>query len=248
MGGVVAVGAALLINGFDLSLYFPSIDIKADQDMKDTTALGSTGAKTYAAGLANRTISGDGFFAWNPADDTLSIKKLFDDAISATVDRLITIGRSGATQGLPAVLLNTKIATLDAAKTKVGDLISTSFQANVTTDGATIGYADGIWLFQGTVTGASNGAAWDNTVTNLTGWIANIHNTDADGTLSGKIQHSTDGSTWVDLVTVTALAKNSAMQSVNIGTPVREFWRWINTGIGGTTNKASVAVKIGYTG
>lgn len=249
MAGVVALGVALVAGGFDLSCFFTSIEPKFDQDMKETTALCSTGPKTFTPGLANRTVQGDGFFAFNSSDDTLSIKKMFDDAFSTSVDILITAGQLGATQGYPAILLNTKLAKADVAKTKVGDLIMTSFEANATADAtnaASFGY--GIWLLQATHTGAANGATYDNTVTNLTGWIVNVHNTDADGTLTGKVQHSTDGSTWVDLVTITAQAKQTASQSVNTTTAVRRYWRWITTAIGGTTNKVSVGVQIGYTG
>lgn len=243
----VALGVAVFADGFDLSGYFTSVEVKGDVDIKDNTVLNSTGARTFQPGLASRQISGDGFFAQNAVDDTLSIDKTFNDAMSSTANKLFSVGPKGVTQGYPAILANTKQAKFDVS-VKVGELIATKFDAKATLDGSVAAFANGIWLISQVFTGAANGATFDNTSTILTGWFANIHNTNADGTVTGKIQHSVDGTTWVDLVTFTALAKNSATQSVDIGTAVRRYWRVIVTAIGGTTAKVSVGAKIGYLG
>ena len=237
----IALGVIVLADGFDLSCYLQSVEFKADVDIKDNTTLCTTNARTYQPGLVAREVNGDGFYAQNAVDDTLSIQKTFDDAFSSTANKLVTIGAKGYAQGYPALMLNTKQAKADVS-VKVGELIMTKFNAKATLDGAVASFARGFWLNQANLpTDALNGNPYDNTLTTLTGWFCQAHVTDADGTASFKVQHSADGATWIDLINFGTMAKNTAAQSVNIGTAVRRYLRIFRAG--GADHAAGLAAR-----
>lgn len=250
MAGTVqgSAGAGIILcQGFDLSPYLQSIEVDQQQDMKDRTNFASGSAKEYAVGLADRSMKAEGFYGDNPANDTLSADYLFNSLFGAGQAFLLTAMPEGATVGNRAIMMNNVLAKYEP-NIKVGELLMALFEAKATGKTGTQGsYARGIALMSQTVTGAVNGAAFDNVTTSV-GWMCQVHNTNADGTLSGKVQHSTNGTVWVDLITVTALAANTAVQFLDTSTTVNEFRRFITTAIGGTTNKASVGFASPYSG
>lgn len=244
----VQLAAVILMNGFDLSAYLKSIDESATQDALDNTNFAVTnGARTFQPGLNERVVSAEGFFAYDGVTDAFSVDRFFTEAFSSSAERLLTFGVQGSIDvGDIAVMMNTKQASFNI-KEVVGDLIMTSFEAKASKDAAQSRYARGIWLMSQTVTGAASGTTVDNAASSV-GWFAHVHNTNSDGTATVKIQHSTDGSTWVDLIDFGAVASLGAEQSANTATTVNRYRRAIVTAIGGTTAKVSVAFKSAYSG
>lgn len=244
----VQTEARVFINGFDLSAYLTTITDTADRNMLDTTNFASTGgAREFQPGISERTISAEGFFAYNSVDDVFSVDKLFSDALDASSERLISYGTQGAiTAGDIATMANIKQASYNVGAT-YGELIMSSFEAKATAAVGLKGYARGVWLISQVFTGAANGASYDNAASS-TGYFAHVHNTNADGTATVKIQHSSDNSVWVDLIDFGAVAAVAAEQAYNTATSVNRYVRVIVTAIGGTTAKISAAIKLGYTG
>lgn len=238
----------IFLNGFDLSCFLREISEDAHMDVLDATSFCTTdGARQYAAGLHERGISAGGFFSYNQVTDAFSVDKLYHDSIAAGVERLLSYGLRGVIDvGDPAVMMNLIASTYDINET-VGEIIMTTFEAKASKDATQNPYARGVWLMSQTVTGAVNGSTHDGTSAQ-TGYFAHVHNTNSDGTASVKVQHSTDGSSWVDLIDFGAVASVGAEQARNTATAVNRYRRAIVTAIGGTTNKVSVAFATPYSG
>lgn len=240
----VAKGVLVLMNGTDLSCYLKSVDMPAEVDMLDSTALCTTGSRNYQPGLNSRTLSAEGFWDYTPADDALSVDKVFSDAMDPNADNLITVGDDGFELGDVAKMFNAKQTAYSVQET-VGELVMAMLEATATLAGALHAFARGIFLMSQTVTGAVNGSSVDNAASSV-GYFAHVHNTDADGTASVKVQHSVDNSVWVDLIDFGAVAANAAEQAVSEVTTVNRYRRAIVTAIGGTTNKVSVGFASPY--
>jgi hypothetical protein len=243
----VQQSAVILVNGFDLSQYLKMIEDTAEVDMLDNTNFTTDGARTFQPGLNTRKISGEGFFAYDSSTDAQSIDKLFADAFDSSAQRLISFCQQGAiTAGDIAVMMNTKQAAYGVQET-VGEILMTTFEALATSDASSARYARGLWILNQVFTGSANGASYDNAA-GSTGYFCHVHNTDADGTATVKVQHSTNNSLWVDLIDFSTVAQNGAEQAVSTSASVNRYVRAIVTAIGGTTATVSVAIKLGYTG
>lgn len=237
-----------MADAFDLSCHLKSIDIKGDMDVLDSTALCST-TKTYTAGLVEHSISGEGFFAYNATDDTLSVDRHFNDETGASAGRFISVGIQGGTAGSEATLMHTKQASY-SVNSVVGELIMTSFEAKATDEGSSDDFAsNGVWLLYQSVTGTVNGTTVDDGAGATTGWLAHAHVT-ADNFTSMviKVQHSTDGTTWADLITFTTFTTVGVEQAVNTATSVNRYIRAIVSSFTGTSASVGVCIKTGYSG
>ncbi|MBV9215935.1 MAG: hypothetical protein JO053_07130, partial [Acidobacteria bacterium] len=239
----------ILCNGFDLSAYLQSFDVPRDQDLKDATTFASNGFKEFVPGVQEISVKGEGFYGDNPSADSNSADYLFNAMFGAGNTGLLTIMPEGGTAGNRALIMNSVLAKYQV-NIKVADLLMALFEAKATgANGALTGvFARGISLMYQTVTGSVNGSTIDNGATSV-GWCANAHNSNSDGTLTVKVQHSSNGSVWADLITFGgALASKTAAQSVDTTTTVNRYRRSIVSAIGGTTNKASVGFASPYAG
>ncbi len=236
----------VLVNGYDLSAYFKTINTEAEQAILDSTNLATSGARTFNVGLNEHRVSGEGFFDYNSSTPADGLNKQLSDALGSTA-ALVMVGTDGATLGYPAWMANVREKSF-SIKEIVGDLIMVNFEATATNDTTNKAFATGVWLMNATQTGAANGTGYDNSATS-TGYFAQCHVTGSDGTATVKVQHSTNNSTWADLVTFGgAIASKTAAQASSTSTSVNRYVRAIVTAIGGTTAKVSVAIKLGYTG
>lgn len=242
--------ASIFLNGFDLSCYLRTIEESANQDVLDATSFCTTdGARQFAVGLNERGISAEGFYAYDAVTDAFSVDKLLNDSLVAGAERLLTYGLQGVIDvGDPAVMMNLMHSSFNVQET-IGEIIMTTFEAKATKDATQNPYARGIWLMSQTVTGAVNGTTYDDGAGATTGYLAHVHITNADGDADVILQHSTDGSSWVDFEDLTGFFVGiGAAQVSSTVTSLNRYIRAIVTGIGGTTAKVSVAIKTGYTG
>jgi len=241
----VTLGVIAILEGFDMSCFLKTLEPKGEQAMVEATTLCSTGAKDFAAGLVERGVTGDGFFHYNIADDTKSLDKYFNDNFAAGDNNLVALGVGGFSVGAPAILMNAKQMSYKIGA-EVGQILPFSFEMKTSKDGATREYANGRWLMYQTVTGTVNGTSLDKTGA-TTGYYAQAHLTDSNLTsVTVKIQHSTDNSSWADLVTFTAFTANGAQQAVNTATSVNRYVRAIVSAFSGTTGKIAVAIGTPY--
>lgn len=215
---------SFLFGQYDLSTFLNTSDIDRTLAALDTTTYGAAGSsKTYIAGLQDGKVSAGG---------------LFDGSATGIDTTLQPILAAGTIAPLTFTALGVA-ATGNAAKiiqAECTDYKVTSPVAGVVSLSATWQPSGGVW--QGVIieptsikTNAGNSAASvDNTTSSANGGVANLHVTAVtSGTATAKIQHSTDNSTWADLITFTATTAAGAQQSNVTGT-VNRYTRGAWTG------------------
>ena len=126
---------------------------------------------------------------------------------------------------------------------EVADVVSVKVEAESSRGQACEG---GVILASGTDTGTGNGSDVDNGAQTLNGAACFLQVTDVAGaspSVTYKVQHSADGSAWVDLATFTAVTADHDSQVVEVTGTVERHVRATRT-FGGTTTGATAAVAI----
>lgn len=217
---------ALLVDQYNLSAFFNSSDWGRSAETHETTTYGAS-AKTYQAGLKDGSLSVEGLFdaGVGASDAVLSA------ALGATGGQLISLLLQGPALMGGRVKLARALETGYDISNPTSDIVSVS--AEFQPDGGLWG---GVLLSPLTAkTATGNGATQDDAAATTDGWVANLHCTAVAGTTptnTVKVQHSTDGTTWVDLGTFTQLTGAGAQQLSGAGI-VNRYVRAIHT-IGGT--------------
>lgn len=206
----------VLHGAVDLTSYFREASVPMETDVEDATTCGKT-AKVYKPTLS---------------DGTATLAGLWDGAVSAVDERLasmlgadaslLTVAWDGLTAGNRVALLDA-IETTYEVSAGVGGLVEVSaeFQAN---EGARSGVALAS-LAARNVT--ANGTTVDQTAATTAGGFGVLHATAGAGSANVKVQHSSDASTWVDLVQFDLLTAPSSQRKSVAGTVnryVRAQW------------------------
>ena len=223
----------------DLSSYLNDASVSADVEVAETTAFGSS-AKSYIVGLKDATVSASGMFdGASGAVDAVLAASIGSDTLAP-----VTIGYNGTTLNNRVSLLLAKTTSYEVS-TPVGDVVAVSYSAQA--DG---GADQGVSLAALTsVSATTTGTANDNGASSANGGMAQVHVTvNTRSTTSViKIAHSSDNSTFADLVTFTTVgigATTSERSLVAAGTTVNRYLRAVNTlaaGSGSITYQVSFA-------
>ncbi len=219
--------AKVYANGYDLSGFLKQFSVSAKADAHEASTFGDT-AKDYIAGLKDATLSAEGVYdGATGAIDAILEAALGDDSSIWTYfpQGESAVGDDG--YGFDAVTTGYEVST------PVNDVAVISTEAQGKTGAERV---DSLHpLGAETVTG--NGTSLDNTASSTNGGAAYLQVTAASGTtpsLTVKIQHSTDNSTWVDLITFTAVtAANQAERKAvtgNVNRYIRATWTISGTG------------------
>lgn len=216
----------VLVNQYDLSAYFSESSTSQSAETGETTTYGST-AKSYVVGLTDSTMSLKGFFdgAVGAVDEIIA-------AALQTDAENITVAPEGLSAG-SRVTTFTSILTSYEVTAPVADVVSCSLE------GQTTDRMDrGISLYALTATSATGSStAVDNTVSTSNGGAGTIHVTanTRNGSSTIKIQHSADNSTWVDLITFTAVGSTTTTsERISVTGTVNRYLR-VNHTIAGST-------------
>lgn len=188
-------GTVVLVGASDLSCYLNSVDWSKSADTHETTTF-CQDAKTYIPGLKDGTATLAGLY-----DGDLDAVDQVLDAILGGAAQVVTIGVEGMAPGKRCRLLRA-LESEYSVSSPVGDVVAVD--ASIQADG---GILAGVSLQAITaVTGTGNGPTVDNGASSANGGVAHLHVTDftgANGVI--KVQHSADGTTWVDLLTFTTV-------------------------------------------
>lgn len=215
----------------DLSSYFRSLSLSQEVDTGDVSVLTSAG-REFVAGLAMATLSAESPFSLESAG--AGLEDLLHGASPAfgANDKVLVYLPQGDGAGNVAYGLQ-GIINGDELGTDTGDAGVESIEVQAS------GGADrGIVLHAlGAETATANGTTQDQTAATAKGGVGFLVCTAAAGTtptLDVKIQHSTNGSTWADLITFTQRTAKGAQRSalgetVTVNRYVRAIWT-----IGGT--------------
>ena len=236
---VTGVTMSIMVNQFDLTGYFKSMNLDCTRGMYDSTVFGST-SKAFIPGLTSGTIGLSGLFesvaTANAPDNIFAAIEA-----SATVP-IVSIAPAGRALGSRVYLLQAHESKHDiGAQVDALILNSAEFTDND-------GYDYGVSLHALSaetslpVTGASvnNGAA---TANGGVGFLQVSAIAGASPNVVYLIEHSTDDSTWVTLITFAAVTAAVAQRVVvAAGTTVRQYIRMTATE-GGTTTSVTGSVS-----
>lgn len=215
--------ALVLMDGRNMSEFFSTATTSGSADTAEVTTFGAS-SKAYIPGVKDATVSVEGYFAGgvDEVDQTLGAVTggdgvwtvVFGDALGARGNASAVVGTSyeiGA---------------------EVGGAVSVSAEGQSTTgtDGVVVLHA----LAAETSTGT--GTQVDGTAATANGSACYLHVSELSGTLTVKVQHSADGSVWVDLATFSPSGVSGA-RAATTGT-VNRYLRASWT-ISGTSPSAS---------
>ena len=213
---------AVYLNGTDMSPYLNQATTSESIDTAETTTYGAAD-KTYIVGLGDGTISAAGLF-----DSTASASDAVIRGTLAVDDNTFTVLPAGSAVGNRSIVANGMVTSYEV-NSPVSDVIAISTE--IQADG---GLYRGVALNGLDSTGSASvtGTAVDNTASTSSGVLANLHVTSntRNGTATFKVQHSSDNSTYVDLVTFTAVSASATKgESITSTGTVNRYLRALTT-------------------
>lgn len=234
-------GVRVLIDEKDFSPFLKSVSVSAEVDTSDVTTFGDND-KEFIPGLRDATYTFDGLFSASTtaADD---IANFLDGSLGGSTRHAFTVDLGRSTGGR-AWLVNADNTSYDISS-PVDDVVSLSVDAQ-----ASGGYAGGRTLrplSAATSTGSNSGVLTAGTTAaggTTGGGVGHFHLT-AQSTLTSltcKVQHSTSGSTWADLITFTATTAETFQRSTVSGTVKERLRSTISTFTGGAGKTATLGV------
>jgi hypothetical protein len=226
---------AVFINGTNMSAFLNSASSTMAIETAETTTFGDQD-KTYITGLSDGTVSMSGFF-----DSTAGASDAVLSGMIATADNAVSIFPQGNVITRPATVVNGQMTAYDISS-PVGDVVALS--AEVQADGGLFYGFDLVGADVRTSTGTS--AVQDNAALTTGGVSVNLHvhaNT-RNGTTIVKVQHSSDNSTYVDLVTFTTISAAATVgENIAISGTVNRYLRASYT-LAGSTGSVSSAISL----
>lgn len=217
---------AVWVNQFDLSNYLNKVNFNRNAPEIDQTTFQDT-ARTYVADFPDGESSLEGFWSTDTTDNDTA-DDVFRAALS-TAAEVATVAPEGNTFGYRA-LLQEATETRHSVESPVAGLISSmaNFRGPI---------AHGVLLAaKAAVTSSGNGTGVDNGASSANGGVAHLHVFTVSGTtptLDAKVQHSTDNSTYADLITFSQKTAAGSERATVPGT-VNRYTRAIRT-IGGSS-------------
>lgn len=229
--------AIVLADEYDISTYLNEVSSSMSLETSETTTFGKN-SKTYIQGLNDGTISFSGMFD----GDANAIAPIFEDIVANETTVVITIAPDGGlVQGRSATLAQGKQTSYDIT-VPVGDVVALSGEFQVTG-----GIRNGVILAAGvTATTTANGTAVDNTSSTASGARANLHvtaNTMDDATVI-KVQHSSDDSTFADLITFDSVGATTLTSETDTATgTINRYLRYLVTPAGSGSITFSISIS-----
>ena len=209
MAKVSGLGQALFVQGFDLSTDTSSVDnLGYTQELLDTTAIDQT-CYSRIIGRTDSTLTVNGWF--DNADDKSHEAYTVSNKLP-TGDRAVTY-LLGTAIGETALILNAKQANYDVTNSPGNALATTaSFSSTASVSGFD-GMEFGVMLDAGatTYTSTTNGTTVDQSASSAAGSVACLQFVSgvSVSSLVAKIQHSSDGGSWSDIITFSTISANT---------------------------------------
>ena len=206
------------LDEFDLTSYFTNADVTVTNETSEVTSFGAT-SKSYLLGLADGTLSLSGLWS---ADTDGSDEEL-QAILGVATTPLITVAEAAGTIGNRATIAKAH-ETNYTISNPVADVVSITADFQGSTDvvtNLTYGVTAGVQLTTGaSIAYGSLGAlaSVDNAASSTNGGAAVLHvptNSVAGGTTTIKVQHSTNDSTWADLITFTAVGASTVTSELS---------------------------------
>lgn len=206
----------------DISGDVMSLDLAATCDVHDSTTFAAAGWKKVDPGLYGWTGKAEGFY------DPTTFGPQIETALgSDTAGRGVLSVYDGGADGIgdSGFLGSESVVKTRSQPVKVADLIKLSIDMDGNGRAGLVGKLLHV-LAAETVT--FNGSSLDNSASSSAGGRGTVHVTSVTGTWTLKVQHSTDNSSWSDLITFTAFTAAGA-QTVEVSGTVNRYLRIIGT-------------------
>jgi hypothetical protein len=209
----LAKNLSFYMNGVSLGCALQSFDATAETEALDATTLCQS-ARSYALGLTTGTVSASGIWDYDSTNSD-KIHEAFNLAYTQGSHNVVTATLTSLAVGAEALLFNATETNYNL-ENAVGQLIivSADFQ---TTSGLNFGKI----IFSAAVDNTTtNGTTIDGGAASTNGALFQVQviNPTEDGG-SVKLQHSTDGSTWVDVVTLNLTGSGKAYEGLFFEVP-----------------------------
>lgn len=224
---------AILYGAHDVAGFFRDYDLPGEVDVEDSTTFGQT-AKTYQPTLSGATLSLNGLWDGDPD----AIDEILEGALAGPALPL-TLGPDGLGLNAKAKLLATH-ETKSQTKGAIGGLVEVSaeFLANgIPAHGQ-------VYAEPASRASTANGTTVDHAAGVTAAVVAHLHVLVGSGTLTAKVQHSTNASAWADLVTFTAASGPTAERVVVPSGTVNRYLRATWTISGGPFTFAVAAARV----
>jgi hypothetical protein len=234
----------LLIDGRNMAPYFNEFSIEASQAMHDATVFGNS-SRVKVPGLKDGKANGTGFFDPTTTIGSFAVLKsnFTSQSPGSPSPSIVAFAVAGFAVGNRVVM-----GYLDQAqfgvKTVIDGLEMVTFSGEADQDG--VDYGVSLHALSAETSLPVTGTVVDNAAASTNGGVGMVHTTaiaGADPNVVYRIQHSTDNSSWVDLIVFTAItaAVTALRTEVAAGTAIRRYLRATATEGGTTTSITSMA-------
>jgi hypothetical protein len=235
------------IGQFDITRWLNSVSSTQDIDNAEASNFDEPGgAKVFVNGLRDGKVSWTGRIGAEVAPSA-TVQGVFDDIQAADTVVPFLVGPDRGFAPGRSVMLGSVYSTTASITSPIGDVVSINGDLQ-----AEAGFSDGVCLTQkapystsATGTTVDSGA---NSATSGGGRALLIMDQRGtrDGVTNVSIQHSVDGTTWVDLLVFTTIAAgNGSAQLVDFasGTLINRYLRAVVT-LSGTAGQATIRVAL----
>ena len=229
--------AGVLYGAYDLSAFFNEASMSQSVETAETTTFGS-GAKSYITGLKDGTFSLSGMFDGVAA----GIDEVISASVGDSVNVPITIiPQQDVTMVVSDVSFSGEtLETSYEVSSPVGDVVSANMEGQITG-----GMDRGIILAPKTVVSATaTGTSVDQTASTTNGGVGYLHVTanTRNGAITVKVQHSSDNSTFADLITFTSVTSSTIVsERIAVTGTVNRYVRASYT-VAGSSGSATTTV------
>ena len=227
-------GTKVLLDYRDVSAWFNSSDLGNTMDLAETTTYGAS-VKTYIAGLKDADFTLAGLFdAELFAGDTASFDSLLS-SLFGTSSLLVTVGLNGLVEGGRSVSAQV-VETEYSIHSPVSDAVSVdvALKPSAQEPGKTAVVLHTLQIETATVDGATQ----DQGAASADGGVGFLHVTanTRNGASVFKVQHSTNGSAWVDLISFASVGSTTrAAERVAVAGTVNRYVRGQLFSLGGSS-------------
>lgn len=218
----IAKAQKIFAGEFDLARALKTFEIAQDTELLDATVLAVTdGIKIMETGLSEANLNLEGLWRYDPISENEIGNFLLAVRQSPTAT-VITVGVENVL-GAAAFLMKAKEASY-SLPVKVGELMMTSAEfAGENLFAGNVVFSDtGVVALNSSVSRGS----LDNGAASSTGLVWNVHVYDAPGAETlVRLQHSTDGTVFVDLDTASISENGSEQRVIAAGVNINRYLR-----------------------
>jgi len=229
--------AGVLYGAYDLSPFFNEASMSQSVETAETTTFGS-GAKSYITGLKDGTFSLSGMFDGAAAGIDEVISASIGDGVNVPIT---VVPQQATTMAVSDVSFSGEtLETSYEVSSPVGDVVSANAEGQITG-----GMDRGVILApKSAVTATATGTSVDQAAGTTNGAVGYVHVTanTRNGAITVKVQHSTDNSTFADLITFTSVSSTTVVsERIAVAGTVNRYVRASFT-VAGSSGSATITV------